>query len=103
MELGAFSPEFKYRPGTDSIVAHALTRDPNSTAMCDSYVSASKRNVDELKILHVEMCYPGVKRLYHLVKARNLPFALREVEEVCQNCKTCCELKPKFIDRKKGL
>ena len=102
MELGAFSYEIKYRPGADNIVADALTRDPNSKAMCDSYVCSSKRNVDELKKLHVEMCCPGVKRLYHLVKARNLPFALRDVEDVCQNCRTCCELKPKFYRPEEG-
>ena len=102
MELGAFSYEIKYRSGADNMVADALTRDPNSKAMCDSYVCSSKRNVDELKKLHVEMCCPGVKRLYHLVKARNLPFSLSDVEDVCQNCRTCCELKPRFYRPEEG-
>ena len=67
------------------------------------YACGSRRNVDELRTLHFKMCCPGVKRLFHLVKVRNLPFGLSDVEEVCKNCPTCCELKPKFYRPEEGM
>merc|ERR1711873_63465 len=102
MELGAFSYEIKYRPGADNMAADALTRDPISKDMCDSYVWSSKRNVDELKKLHVEMCCPGVKRLYHLVKTRNLPFSLSVLTMYVKTAELVVSSSQDFIDRKKG-
>ena len=89
IELGAFKYETKYKPGKENVVADALTR--------VVYVGAMNRNLDELKRLHQQMCHSGITRLLHLVKAPNLPFSMQDVEQVCQNCRICCEWKPRFF------
>ena len=49
-----------------------------------------------LKIIHAQLCHPGVTRLFHFVKTKNLPYSTDEVKKVCSNCRICAELKPKF-------
>ena len=46
--------------------------------------------------IHVSLCHPGVTRLYHFVRMKNLPFSLEDVKKVCSHCSICSELKPKF-------
>ena len=49
-----------------------------------------------LKIIHAQLCHPGVTRLFRFVKTKNLPYYTDEVKKVCSNCRICAELKPKF-------
>jgi len=37
-----------------------------------------------------------LQQFYHFVKNRNLPFSGEEAKEVCQRCRTCAEIKPRF-------
>ena len=46
--------------------------------------------------LHKELGCPGITRLFHQVKIRNLPYTLTDVTIVCRSCESCCLLKPKF-------
>jgi len=41
-------------------------------------------------------CHPGIRRLHHYVRQNNLPFALKDVQHVWNNCKVCAEIKPCF-------
>lgn len=44
--------------------------------------------------IHVSGCLPGITRVYHFVKLKNLPFSLDDVRRVCNACKICLEIKP---------
>ena len=46
--------------------------------------------------LHSSLCHPGVTRLLHFVRSRNLPYSVDDVRRVTQACKVCSEVKPRF-------
>ena len=86
MELAEFSYTILNRPGSDNIVPDALTR-----AFCATTLSQKS-----LSDIHSCLCHPGVTRMLHFVKSKNLLFSTEEVKRVCSNCHICSELKPKF-------
>ena len=86
IELACYDFEIKYRPGKLNDAADALSR-----PTCAS-VSAN-----ELKVLHESLCHPGVTRMHHFVRNRNLPFSIEDIRKVCGNCRACAECKPRFF------
>ena len=50
-----------------------------------------------LKELHESLCHPGVTRLAHYVKIKNLPYSIKDVKTVEQHCKDCSEIKVSFL------
>ena len=91
LELASFSYTIKFRPGRDNVAADAFTR-----AVCASV------NTFTLQELHQNLCHPGVRRLAHYVRAKNLPFSMGDVKETCSSCRVCAELKPRFYIPQKG-
>lgn len=87
MELSGYNLDIVYKPGNENIPSDTLSR-----PQC----SATSPNLRPLSDLHDALCHPGVTRLYHFVRSKNLPFSLEEVREVTTTCKVCCECKPKF-------
>ena len=85
MELAEFSYTIQYRRGGNNVVPDSFTR-----AHC---VSVSNKLVD----IHTSLCHPGVTRLSHFVKLKNLPYSTDEVKKVCSSCKDCANLKPRFF------
>ena len=85
LELASYSYTIKYRFGKDNAAADFLTR-----AFCGSALSSN------LSEIHAAFCHPGVTRLLHFVRTKNLPFSTGEVRKVCSNCRICAELKPSF-------
>ena len=77
-----------YRPGSENGPADTLSR---------AY-SASLTTSDSLDYIHSALCHPGVTRLYHFVRSKNLPYSLDDVKKVIQKCDVCARLKPKFYD-----
>ena len=57
---------------------------------------------DNLEEIHVGLCHPGVTRMLHFVKSKNLPFSTEEVKKVCSACRGCAELKPQFYRPQPG-
>ena len=90
MELAPFSYQIQYRPGKDNSVPDTLTR-----AFCSA---VSALTLDELRGL----CHPGVARLLHFVRSKNLPFSTEDVERVCSSCRICAEIKPQFYVSEQG-
>ena len=86
LELMPYSYSIAYRSGSENPAADSLSR-----PTCSSIV-----DLTQLKKLHSALCHPGVTRLCHHVRARNLPFSVEDVRKVISECRTCAMLKPKF-------
>ena len=88
LELASFSYTISYRPGKDNVGPDTLSR-VNCSAMSMSGCRLAE--------LHRELGCPGVTRLWHFVRSKNLPYSLEDVKRCCSSCKTCAEIKPKFF------
>lgn len=86
LELACYSFDIVYRPGKENVLPDALSR-----ATC-----ASAAPQDSLYNLHEALCHPGVTRLYHFVRSKNLPYSLDEVKRVTNQCQICAESKPRY-------
>ena len=75
----------KYRPGRDNVAADSLTR-----------VYCASMSTSNLIEIHSGLCHPGITRLLHFVRTKNLPFSAEDVRKVCSTCQICSELKPRF-------
>ena len=84
MELAEFSYTIQYREGHSNVVPDSFNR-----VQCASISN-------NLEDIHAQLCHPGVTRLLHFVKTKNLPYPRDEVKKVCSNCRICGELNPKF-------
>ena len=85
LELSCYSFDIIYRPGKDNIPPDTLSR-----------VTCAATTQDSLHKLHESLCHPGVTRLYHFVRTKNLPYSLDEIKKVTSSCRVCCECKPQF-------
>ena len=84
-ELGMFAYEVKHRSGKENVAADPLPR-----------VCSVAGRPSSLKDLHESLGHPGITRLWHFLRSKNLPFPLEEVRQTCLNCHTCSVLKPPF-------
>lgn len=85
LELACFKYDIVYRPGSKNATADALSR-----------ISAATTTGMDLMELHVALCHPGITRMIHWVRSKNLPFSVEEVKRTISACATCRELKPRF-------
>ena len=85
-ELGKFNYEIIHKPGKDNMVPDTFSR-----------VCSIAYNGLDLSKMHHHLGPPGVTRLVHFVRTKNLPFSVDNVKRVCSTCKICAELKPKFF------
>ena len=85
MELACFCFDIRYRPGVENVPADTLSR---------AYCATVESNT--LVELHKSLCHPGVSRMIHFVRSRNLPFSVEDVKRVTSTCQTCAECKPRF-------
>ena len=95
LESSEYRYDVEYRTGRLNSAADALTRNPKSKKTCGQ-VSSISIQYDLLEKLHKEMGCPGITRLFHQVKIRNLPYSMADLTKVCRSCLSCSELKPKF-------
>ena len=95
LELAAFDFTTIYRPGKLICAPDTFSR------ATSAYVSSPFLN--SLKELHETLCHPGITRLAHYVKVKNLPFSLNDVKSVIQACKHCSEVKATFFNPKDDM
>lgn len=84
IELSTYDFDIIYRPGCQNVSADALSR------VCMSM------SISKLREIHEDLCHPGVTRMAHFVKTRNLPFSINEIRKTTQSCQACAECKPSF-------
>ncbi|KAL9975044.1 hypothetical protein ACROYT_G012160, partial [Oculina patagonica] len=85
LELSCFSFDIFYRPGRDNIPADTLSR-----------TTCAMPTEDSLFKLHEALCHPGITRLNHFVRTKNLPYSLDEIKKMTSRCPVCCECKPQY-------
>ena len=56
---------------------------------------------ESLYKLHESLCHPGVTRLNHFVRTKNLPYSLDGIKKITSQCPVCCECKPRYHHPKK--
>ena len=86
MELKSYFYKIKYRPRKQNIGPDIFSR-----AFCESLSESST-----LKEIHKNLCHPGVTRLLHFVRTKNLSYSNSDVKRVVSSCKLCSKIKPKF-------
>ena len=87
MELSCYDFDIVYRPGRENIPSDTFSR---------SYCGMACHDRHSLFNLHEALCHPGVTRLYHFVKSKNMPYSVEDVRQVVGSCRICAECKPKF-------
>lgn len=85
LELSIYDFDVVYRAGKENIPADTFSR-----------VRAMSLTLNNLSELHQSLCHPGVTRMAHFVKRRNLPFSIEEIKRITESCKTCSECKPQY-------
>lgn len=92
LELSCFNFDIVYRPGAENAPADALSR-----------ISASINSRPDLATLHNNLCHPGITRMTHWVRAKNLPFSVEDIRKVINACPVCAELKPQYYSHQGHL
>lgn len=87
LELAPYKYDIVYRPGKLNLAADALSR------VCTMTES-------KLQSLHEALCHPGVTRMWHWLRSKNLPYSIEQVKLMTNACRVCAETKPRFL--KKG-
>ena len=99
LELSCFKFDSVYRPGCNNTAADTFSRMKfcSATATSDKSLnySANTNSVD-LSFIHRNLCHPGITRLMHFVRTKNLPFSLDDVKRVTTQCKACAEVRPRY-------
>ena len=88
--LSPYSYNIQFRPGKYNDGPDTFTR-----VKCASIYSNSLRDI------HTVLCHPGVTRLNHFIKSKNLPYSLDNIKQVCMECKICQEVKTRYYNPKK--
>ena len=71
VELSCYSYDIIYRPGKEN-----MPPDTFSHSTC----AASPE--ESLYLLHQSLCHPGITRMSHFVRTRNLPFSIEEIKRM---------------------
>jgi len=88
LELSQFHHEIRHKPGVENVASDAFSR-----------ICAALNTSNSLAALHASLGHPGYVRLYHFIRARNLPFTSNKTKAVCSKCQVCAEIKPRFYRR----
>ena len=85
LELACYNFDIQYRPGDMNVVASTFSRNVCSVISCDTL--AELRN---------SLCHPGITRMAHFVRSKNLPFSVEDVKKIINRCQICAVNKPRF-------
>ena len=86
-ELGNFDYHIEHRPGKLDVVVDALSRVPSIASF---YLDLAK--------IHQQLGHPGVSRLSHFVRSRNLSFSTEDVKKSVKHVKPVINLNQSFFN-----
>ena len=86
LELMQYDYDIVYRAGKQNTAPDKLSR-----------VHCASLSTSAMYDIHAKLCHPGVTRMHHYIKTKNLPYSLDEVRNMTASCKICAEIKPKFF------
>ena len=85
IELSQFEYDIVYRAGKFNTAADTMSR-----------IYCANLNFSSLYEIHAGLCHPGITRIYHFIKMKNLPYSIDEVRKIVNGCHVCAEIKPRF-------
>ena len=85
LDLSCYNYDIVYRPGRENIPPDTLSR-----GHCNALAQP------KLHELHTALCHPGITRMCHFIKVRNLPYSIEDVKSMTKGCKVCSVCKPQF-------
>nr|XP_039273884.1 uncharacterized protein LOC120347845 [Styela clava] len=88
LELCCYSFDIRYRPGQENISSDALSKISCAT------VQDPENHL--LYKLHDALCHPGITRMSHFIRVRNLAYSMDDIRKVISTCPVGCECKPRF-------
>lgn len=88
MDLMCYHFDITYKPGLENVPPDTFSR---------GCVSSVMSNSNKLRSLHVSLSHPGITRMVHFVKTRNLPYSIEEIRSVNSSCRECAEVKPRYF------
>ena len=100
IELSPFSYDVVYRPGVENLAPDAFSRcnalrlAPDAQTRCNAL--QNEKSLADLQQLHETLRHPGISRMTHFVRSKNLPYSVEEIKTVSARCRACAELKPRF-------
>ena len=71
VEIACYGFDITYRPGKENVAPDTFTR-----------VICSVMTSDNLVQLHNSLCHPGITRMAHFVKTKNLPVSIEQIRSV---------------------
>ncbi|KAL0839392.1 hypothetical protein ABMA28_016120 [Loxostege sticticalis] len=87
LELSAYKYDVIYRPGKENLAADALSR------VCAQIHTNSTSKLIEL---HSALGHPGITRMTHWIRTKNLPYSVTDIRAITSACRICAEVKPQF-------
>ena len=84
-EFSKFDFDIIYRSGKLNEAPDALSR-----ALCASIYGTT------LQQIYVALCHPGITRLHHFERVKNVPYSIDNVRKIVHDCSVYCELKLRF-------
>ena len=86
IELSQYCCDIVYPQGKFNVFFDALPR-----------VYCAATTVNGIYKIHSCLCHPGITRMYHYIRQRNLPFLLKDEKKMTSACAIYYEIKPKFF------
>ena len=90
--MGIFNYDIVHRPRKLNVMPNVFSR------ICGS--ASSDTFELNLSNMHETLGHPGITRLHHFVRSKNLLYSVQDVKEVCNQCRICAELNQDFSGRR---